>query len=897
MKKSLGDADANYIELIQEREHQEILMAMVDDIMFSMLGMPDNDLERFDGYMQKGLHTISMCGELDAISVYRNVQNENGEKLYSRLLDWNKNFIEEMEEATSEHFPYAPQWYERLSMMSYFNMPISEFSDEEQRRFDIRTKSVLIIPVPFQERFWGMVWFENYTKNEPFDSKKVTLLRSSALMIVSAVHRKRQANRIREATRRMRLMLDAMPMCCIIWDKNLNIVDVNKLCIKFFNFRDKDDLIARWSETSPEYQPSGQRSSEAAREYLERALEEGEFNFEWMHRMPDTGELVPAEVNFLRMNYDGRHVVTSYVRDVREQHRMIQEIEHRGHLLYTVSSAANILLQSEIDGFETALFRSLSMMARSVDVERVFVWEYCRNDEQRNFSQIYEWIGDATVLERQNQPICFKNDSIGFESRLLRGLGITGHSSDLPKEAREALHLTDTLSYLIVPIFLRGNLWGLLGFGDLRLKREFSESNESIMCSGGLLVANALLRNEMTQNIKANAAKLAVALEDAQAASKAKSKFLSTMSHEMRTPMNAIIGMSHIGANSDSIERKDDAFTKIKAASGHLLNVINDVLDMSKIEEGMFSISKEPFEINHTIDNVMMINRFRMEEKNQTFNLKIDPKIPRIIMADDQRLTQVLTNLLSNASKFTKENKEIRLEAFLEKKSGTSCTIRFDVIDEGIGLSKEQQGKLFKSFVQAEDSTTRKFGGTGLGLAISKHIVELMGGKIWVKSEIGKGAIFSFTMNAGVPDDENFTLKGKANKSADNLTFPGRCILIAEDVAINSEILLSMLENSEIKTVCAENGEEALRIFAENPARFDLIVMDVHMPIMDGFEATERIRALDHPNAAKVPIVAMTANVFREDIEKCLKSGMNAHLGKPLDFDAVWTTLETFLQK
>jgi CheY-like chemotaxis protein/two-component sensor histidine kinase len=344
------------------------------------------------------------------------------------------------------------------------------------------------------------------------------------------------------------------------------------------------------------------------------------------------------------------------------------------------------------------------------------------------------------------------------------------------------------------------------------------------------------------------------------------------------------------------VERKDYAFDRIEAASNHLLGVINDVLDMSKIEAGMIQLSEEIFDIHGVMDNVMAVNQYRIEEKSQEFTLHIDSNIPKLIVADNHRLAQVITNLLSNACKFTDEGGELRLDACLETKSDTNCTLRFDVTDNGIGLTSEQQGKLFKSFVQAEESTTRKFGGTGLGLAISKHIVELMGGKIWVKSESGKGSTFSFTINAGLPQiEELHKLANAENNETSKLSYPGLTVLIAEDVDRNREIISAVLEDCELEVVCAENGGEAVKIFEKEPEKFSLIFMDVHMPEMDGFQATAKIRELPHPHAEKVPIVAMTANVFREDIERCLEAGMNAHIGKPLDFEAVRKVLVKYL--
>ncbi|MDR2572845.1 MAG: response regulator [Desulfovibrio sp.] len=525
-----------------------------------------------------------------------------------------------------------------------------------------------------------------------------------------------------------------------------------------------------------------------------------------------------------------------------------------------------------------------------------------------------------------------------------------------------------------------------------------------------------------------NVTEIENAREAAERASTAKSDFLSHMSHEMRTPMNAIIGMTAIAKDSSSIERKQYCLDKIEEASKHLLGVINDILDMSKIEANKFTLSPVEFNFEKMLHNVTNVVNFRVEEKRQKFYVDIDKNIPVTLIGDDQRLAQVITNLLSNAVKFTPEAGLIRLSAALESLDNGICTLLLSVTDTGIGISREQQERLFNSFVQADSGTTRKFGGTGLGLAISKRIVEMMGGRIWVESELGKGATFAFTASAGrgvnkqrglvdsikwdtarvlavdseaeirdyfqhlarhlvfpcdvaeggeaalrvierngpynlhfvswtMPGMNGIELarrirEGGADKSAivimasaaewgdieeeakaagisgflskplfpssiadwisqalgQHLTafeeeselgllndcFKGHRILLAEDVEINREIVLSLLEPTSIEIDCVENGLEAVERFSEGPEHYEMIFMDMQMPLMDGLEATRRIRA-SGKFGRNIPIVAMTANVFSEDIAKCLEAGMSDHLGKPLDFQEVITKLKKYL--
>jgi signal transduction histidine kinase/HAMP domain-containing protein len=392
---------------------------------------------------------------------------------------------------------------------------------------------------------------------------------------------------------------------------------------------------------------------------------------------------------------------------------------------------------------------------------------------------------------------------------------------------------------------------------------------------------------------------------DAEAASRAKSNFLANMSHEMRTPMNAILGMTNIAITSADTERKNYCLKKIDEAAQHLLGVIGDILDMSKIEADKLELSFDEFDFRKMLQKAADVMSFRVDEKKQTFTLDIDPHIPSILVGDDQRLAQVITNLLANAVKFTPEEGVIGFRAALLGETDGLCTIQIEVSDTGIGISAEQQNNLFSSFQQADGDISRKFGGTGLGLVISKRIIEMMGGGIRIESELGKGSRFIFTIQAkrggGAPAQEALPAEelrpGAPAETEEQDDFSEYRIILAEDVDINREIVLALLEPTGMKIDCAASGAQALSFFAEAPAQYDMIFMDVHMPEMDGYEATRRIRALGVPQAKTIPIVAMTANVFREDVEKCLAAGMNDHIGKPINFDAVLEKLRIYLRK
>ena len=403
--------------------------------------------------------------------------------------------------------------------------------------------------------------------------------------------------------------------------------------------------------------------------------------------------------------------------------------------------------------------------------------------------------------------------------------------------------------------------------------------------------------NERTQELRARTVDLEYQTRAAEVASKAKSEFLANMSHEMRTPLNAIIGMTAIAKSSDKLERVMYSVDRINDASIHLLGVINDILDMSKIEANKFDLSPTEFNFEKMMNRVVNVISLRTEEKKQKFRVNIDKNIPPFLKGDDQRLAQVITNLLGNAVKFTPEGGSISLDAYLLGKEDNESKIKISVTDTGIGISEEQKTRLFQSFSQAESNTTRKFGGTGLGLSISKNIVELMGGLIWVDSKPGEGSTFSFTFKMKRADTANLkTPEKNVDMNTDGL-YENRHILLAEDVEINREIIATLLEPTNIKIDFAENGAEAVRMFVESPEKYDMIVMDLQMPEMDGYEATRQIRAFEaerNGGDTQIPIIAMTANVFKEDVEKCMAVGMNDHIGKPININEVMEIMNNY---
>ena len=402
---------------------------------------------------------------------------------------------------------------------------------------------------------------------------------------------------------------------------------------------------------------------------------------------------------------------------------------------------------------------------------------------------------------------------------------------------------------------------------------------------------------------------LIAATEEALKNSRAKSDFLSRMSHEIRTPMNAIIGMTKIADNTNDIGKLRYCLATIGVSSAQLLGLINDILDMSKIEAGKFELDFAPFNIEKSLMKVCNLIIDSAERKGQKFDVILGNNMRVHYLGDELRLSQVITNLLSNAVKFTPENGTITLTVEEKQRKEDGSVLRFTVADTGIGMTQEQIGRLFTSFEQADESITRKFGGTGLGLSISKSIIDKMNGTIWVDSEINKGTTFTFDIELkwaaqqsggvivnGITPSDLKLLIVEGKETEDVPDFSDVTLLLAEDVDINREIFITLLENTNVKIDIAENGLIAVQKFTAHPEQYNMIIMDVQMPEMDGYEATKTIRALDLPRAKTIPILAMTANAFKEDVDKCIACGMNDHLAKPVDIKVVIEKILYYLQ-
>lgn len=409
-----------------------------------------------------------------------------------------------------------------------------------------------------------------------------------------------------------------------------------------------------------------------------------------------------------------------------------------------------------------------------------------------------------------------------------------------------------------------------------------------------VMIASEDNKKLMKQKEEANRLLNKAALE-AQAANAAKSEFLSNMSHDIRTPINGIMGMTDIALRHfDDKDRVKECLNKISGSSEHLLSLINDVLDMSRIESGKVIIAENSIDLIELIDNCVSVVGEQIRRKNINLKKEYKHMEHHYVIGDQLHMSQIFVNILGNAVKFTQQGGQVDIRVEEKYSDGKTVAFRFEIEDNGIGMREEFLPKLFEPFAQEDRDSRTEYRGTGLGMAITKKYVDLMGGTITVNSIHGKGSVFAIELTLDVDKEE----QEREESHQEVISLDGLKVLLVEDNELNMEIALSMLEDEGIEVTTACNGKEALECFQGSEINgYDAVLMDIMMPVMNGLEATKAIRALEREDADKVPIIAMTANAFAEDVMRTKEAGMNEHLAKPMRIDILLKLLQHYKKK
>jgi len=601
-----------------------------------------------------------------------------------------------------------------------------------------------------------------------------------------------------------------------------------------------------------------------------------------------TMELISVVIVFLC----GMYGFLKYRREAEAAKSVSDKIGRQNKLFETTNQVSSILLEPETDNFNESIRKSMSIMAEVIGVDRITVWENSGTGDVLSFSLCYE-LEDGIFNQSENGELApvihfdryHPERNHSWKNMLMSGEYLNSIIRDMPAAEQEELTIRNIKSFLVVPIFLHDHFWGFIGFDHCKEEKLFPSSEVFILRSASRMLANAIIRNEMSAN-------LVTAKNLAEQSNRSKSIFLSQMSHEIRTPMNAILGIAEIHLRDETIKQvTQEAFGRIYESGDLLLKIINDILDLSKIEAGKLELSIVKYDIPSLINDTAQLNLMRNESKPIEFCIEADENIPVYLYGDELRIKQVLNNILSNAFKYTDEGK-IEFAVSAEPDNDDNVTLVFRISDTGQGMTEDQITRLFDEYSRFNLNTNRTIVGAGLGMSITKRLVDLMNGSITVQSESGKGSVVTVRVPqklAGTDvfgseivkklKDFNFsstTLTNKTQFIREHM--PYGSVLVVDDVESNIYVAKGMLLPYGLKIDTASSGIEAIKK-VEDGNVYDIIFMDHMMPEMDGIEATKKIRETGYTHT----IIALTANALIGKAEMFLQNGFDRFISKPID--------------
>ena len=885
-------------QMMREIERRTHLLNMVNQVASHLLTPTDE--VRYEDSLMESLALIGQCTNVDRVQIWQN-EIVDGSLHFVHRYGWLSAVGQRKAPIPigwSSPYGRHPEWTKKFLRKEYINSPFRDFPKSDQLFLSPREiESLVIIPLFLQNQFWGLLSLDDCHEERIFTDEEIGILRSAGLMMLSAINRQILDTRIKGEHDRIKLLLDAMPLGCNLWDRDLNVFDCNDATVRLFGLRDQREFLDRFDELSPKCQPDGQLSADKGARSIQRAFEDGRLTLEWTHQTPE-GAPIPMDVTLVRVAYGGDHVVAGYMRDLREHKQMMVAIERRDHLLNAMNQAAAILLESEINAFDGDMQRCMGMMATAVGLDRVYIGKNSTVDGKLRYSILYDWASDGNL--RQNVAttlsVSYNDAAPGWEDMLSQGRCIVGLVREMSPEIQAQLEPQDTVSLFVVPIFLQDQFWGFVGYDDCHQERVFSENEQSILRSGGMLLASAVFRNDMTRSVRTSTVQLEAALEQTRNASRAKSDFLAHMSHEMRTPLNAVIGLSGLTLEAERLGREARTnLEKIYIAGTTLLSTVNDILDISKIEAGKLILVPDEYDVPSLVNDAVTQSILQIKSKPVEFVLNLSEDLPARLYGDELRIKQILSNLLSNAFKYTMTG-TVAL-SLVSVKDRDDVWLTIGVRDTGSGIRPEDLRQLFADYTRFDWEFDRSTEGTGLGLSITKKLAEMMDGSIDVQSEYGKGSVFTARLRQKSVTDttigpemveilKNFRYSDSKRVSSTQPTrvqLPDAQVLVVDDNITNLDVAKGMMKPYGMRVDCVTSGQEAIKAISEGEVRYDAIFMDHMMPGMDGIEATSLIREIGTDYAKAIPIIALTANAVVGSEKMFLDNGFQAFLSKPID--------------
>jgi signal transduction histidine kinase/CheY-like chemotaxis protein len=571
------------------------------------------------------------------------------------------------------------------------------------------------------------------------------------------------------------------------------------------------------------------------------------------------------------------------------------ELQQRDRLLSALAQTVRQLLAG-MENFDANMAEAFRIVAETASVERIFVYRnlpLAEGETRHMAARVYRWSREPvpTSISGEYEVMPIDPGFTRWYRELSRGVILSGTLADFPEGERILLQKLGFGSILIAPMFIGEQYWGLMIF-DAAPDRTWSASDRGILRMVADSIGMAIQRKYAHDQLSAALARAERLAVEAREANQAKTEFLASMSHEIRTPLNGVTGFSNLLRNTHLTPRQAELLRGIDRSTVMLLALINDILDLSKITAGQFTLDTIPFCPAMAVEDAVAALGPRAVEKNLEIRWEADSGAHQVFMGDERRLKQVLLNLIGNAIKFTEKGRivvQVSAGSIAGCDGKTPVRIEFSVTDTGIGIAEENLPKLFLPFSQAQSDISRRFGGTGLGLAICRHLVDMMGGKIEVESVPGEGSTFRFFIVCAPADEPLEEEKTPSGSFGTETVLPPLSIVVADDNLINQEVLSLYIEDMGYKAQIVSDGAEAVE--AVKKAQVDLVLMDLRMPGMDGMEATQAIRRWEKESLPEgrrpCRIVALTADAVKSDSEKCRAMGMDGYLTKPVDPDQI----------
>ena len=591
---------------------------------------------------------------------------------------------------------------------------------------------------------------------------------------------------------------------------------------------------------------------------------------------------------------------------------MVSEIGQKTSLLDSINKAATILLLSKNEEFENNLMLCMGMIGRAVDADRLCIWKNSVKNGKLHCTLEYEWV----VHEKLRTPadisteVPYEGNIPTLEKLLTQGECVNTLTSDMTSVEQKRFALHGIKSVFVAPVFVDDEFWGFVGCDDCHEESIFSDDVVTTLRSGSLLIANALLRNEMTLNMQKAAVELEKALMDTQKANNAKSDFLASMSHEMRTPLNAIIGLSGLCLENSDLETDIRVnIEKVYSSGDMLLSIVNDILDISKIEAGRMELVELDYDVPSLINDTVTQNILRIGEKPIDFMLDVGVDSFARLNGDELRVKQIMNNLLSNAIKYTDEG-VVELSVHC-RQDGDVVWVTIKVSDTGRGIKPDDLSKLFNDYSQLDVHSNRKTEGTGLGLPILKSFTEMMNGTVEVQSEYGKGSVFTVKIAQNFVTDvhigpevvenlKNFRYSDEKRgyvAHLERINIPYARVLVVDDNITNLDVAKGLMSTYGMKIDCVTSGQQATDAIRNEKVQYNAVFMDHMMPGMDGIEATRIIREeIGSDYAKNIPIIALTANAIAGNEQMFLSKGFNAFIPKPIELGRLDKVIKRFLR-